>query len=155
MFDIDHAKAVFLSGKYTCVLCRDGIIHTSTLSGISPMVEFITAGIDLNGFSVADKIVGKAAAMLFVLVGVREVYAGVMSEQAVNVLLHYDVQYSYDTITQAIINRAGTDLCPIEQTVQDIEDPLVAFDAIKHTLDLLKAKNKDNHKTEFDRYGCL
>jgi len=144
MTSIDHAKALFLSGKYTCVLCKDDIIHTSTLSGISPMVEFITAGINLNGFSAADKIVGKAAALLFVLVGVREVYACVMSKQAVKVFLKYGVKYSCDMLTQAINNRAGTDLCPMEQAVKDIKNPSDAFDAIKHTLDLFKTKDKEN-----------
>jgi Domain of unknown function (DUF1893). len=140
--DIEHAKELFLSGKYTCVLCNGGTIHTSTLNGISPMVEFITAGINLNGFSAADKIVGKAAAMLFALAGVREVYAGVMSEQAVKVFSKYGIQYSCDTLTQNIVNRAGTGLCPMEQAVKDIENPSDAFEAIKSTLDVFKAKNK-------------
>lgn len=108
------------------------------------MMEFITAGINLNGFSAADKIVGKAAAMLFVSVGVREVYACVMSEQAVKVFLKYGVQHSCDTLTQAIINRTGTGLCPMEQAVKDIENPSEAFDAVKPILDILKKKNKEN-----------
>jgi len=140
MTNIDYAKTLFLSGKYTCVLCKDDIIHTSTLSGISPMVEFITAGINLNGFSAADKIVGKAAAMLFVLAGVTEVYACVMSEQAVKVFLKYGMQYYCDKLTQAIINRAGIGLCPMEQAVKDIENPSDAFDAIKRTLELFKTR---------------
>ncbi|MGE5474672.1 MAG: DUF1893 domain-containing protein [Ignavibacteriales bacterium] len=143
MTNIEQAQKLFLSGGYTCVLCKDDITHTSTLSGITPMVEFITAGIDLNGFSAADKIVGKAAAMLFVLAGVKEIYASVMSEQALKVFLKYGVQYSYDTLTQTIVNHAGTGLCPMEQTVKDIENPSDAFEAIKHTLDFLNKKNKE------------
>lgn len=134
MSNIDHAKVLFQSGKYTCVLCKDDIVYTSTRSGISPMVEFITAGINLKGFSAADKIVGKAAAMLFVLAGVKEVYACVMSEQAVKVFLQYGVKYYCDTLTEAIINRTGTGICPMEQEVKDIENLSDAFDAIKQKL---------------------
>jgi hypothetical protein len=142
MTNIEHAKKLFLSDIYTCVLCKDDIIYTSTKSGILPMIEFITDSIDLNGFSAADKIVGKAAAMLFVLAEVREVYASVMSEQAIKVFLKHGVKYSCSTLVQDIINRAGTSICPMEQAVKGIENPSDAFKAIKRKLNAIKENNR-------------
>lgn len=138
MSDIVHAKEFLQSNGYTCVLCKEDIVYTSSLTGISPMVEFITSGIDLTGFSAADKVVGKAAAMLFVLAGIKEIYASVMSEQAVKIFSQHGIKYSYCTLAQAIINRAGTGSCPMEEAVKDIENPSDAFDAIKQKLDFLK-----------------
>lgn len=144
MNDMDRAKALFRTGNYTCVLVNADSVYTSTLSGVAPMIDFISSGTDLQGFSAADKIVGKAAAMLFVLAGVKAIYSPIMSEKAVNVFFEYGVSPFYDTLTSAIINREGTGLCPMDQAVKDIDDPHIAFLAIKQTLDLLKTKSGNN-----------
>lgn len=146
MSDIDRAKALYQTGKYTCVLLKGETVYASTKSGIAPMIGFIENGFELNGFSAADKIVGKAAAMLFVLAGVKEVFAVVMSGQAEALLLNHGVACSYDTLTDSIINREGTDLCPMEKAVKEIEEPQAAFEAIKHTLNILRNKNMENVK---------
>ena len=146
MTDIERAKTIFQTGKYTCVLTKGETVYASTKSGISPMIGFIENGFDLNGFSAADKIVGKAAAMLFVLAGVKEVYAAVLSQKAQEVLTKYGVKCTCDTLAEAIINRAGDDLCPMEKAVADIEEPRAAFEAIKRTLDILRTKNAEDTK---------
>lgn len=143
MTDIEKAKDIFRSGNYTCVLCKEDITHTSTAIGISPMMDFIAVGIHLKGFSAADKIVGKAAAQLFVSAGVVEVYADVMSAQAVEIFEKHGLKFSYNTLTEAIINRAGTGLCPMEQAVQNIDNPSDAVDAIRNMQNFLKSKNRE------------
>lgn len=139
---MERAKALFRDGGYTCVLCRGDVTHTSGSKGVSPMVGFLTAGTDLNGFSAADKIVGKAAAMLFSLAGVKEVYAPVLSEQAAEVFARHNIKYFCDTLTPSIINRAGTGPCPMEQAVRDIDDPYTALEVVKKTLAALKENAK-------------
>jgi len=146
MSDIERAKALYQSGKYTCVLVKGETVYASTKSGIAPMIGFIENGFAINGFSSADKIVGKAAAMLFVLAGVKEVFAVVMSKQAEDVLKKHGVVSSHDTLTDTIINREGTDLCPMEKAVKDIDEPQAAYKAIKSTLDILRTKNMGNVK---------
>ena len=135
MRDIEKAKEQLQSGKYTCVLCSGDIIYTSTLRGVAPLVEWLGSGMNLGGFSAADKIVGKASAMLFVLAGVQEVYAPVMSEGAIHTLLQHGIHFSYDTLTESIINRTGTGSCPMEQAVRDIDEPSLALEAIKKNAD--------------------
>ena len=66
MNSIERAKETLKNGKYTCVVCSNDIIYTSTQKGVAPMLDFIEKNICLTGFSAADKIVGKAAAMLFI-----------------------------------------------------------------------------------------
>ncbi|SMC85734.1 DUF1893 domain-containing protein [Papillibacter cinnamivorans] len=140
MRDIDKAKQLLSQGGYTCVLCRGGTVYTSTLRGVTPVVEWLDAGTDLRGFSAADKVIGKAAAMLFVLAGVGEVYAPVMTGTAKDILTHRGIRNSCDTITGSIINRAGTGPCPMERAVKEIEEPALALEAVKQTL--LRLKNE-------------
>ncbi len=130
MKDITKAKTILESG-YTCVLVKGKMSLTSKRNGIVPMVKFLNDGIGLEGFSVADKIVGKAVAMLFVLAKVKEVYAEVLSKTAISVLEANGISYSYKILTDNIINRQGTGLCPMEETVKDIFDCKQAYEKIK------------------------
>ncbi|HHT54114.1 MAG TPA: DUF1893 domain-containing protein [Clostridiales bacterium] len=124
--DTQKAKTLLEQSSCTCVLCRGEDILTSNLPGISPMMSFINSGLDLDGYSVADRIVGRAAALLFVLAGIREVYAGVMSAGAAAVLQAHGIPYYYDRRVEYIANRAGTGVCPMEAAVMDIDDPAAA-----------------------------
>ena len=146
MTDIENAQAIFHTGKYTCVLTKGETVYASTKSGIAPMIGFIKNSFDLNGFSAADKIVGNAAALLFVLAGVKEVYAAVLSQQAQEVLTKHGVSCTYDTLAESIINRVGDDFCPMEKAVADIDEPHAAFEAITRTLDILRTKNTEDSK---------
>ncbi len=130
MKDITKAKTILESGN-TCVLVKGKMRFTSKRNGIVPMVKFLDEGVDLEGFSVADKIVGKAVAMLFVLAKVKEVYAEVLSKTAISVLEANGIAYSYKILTDNIINRQGTGLCPMEETVKDIFDCKQAYEKIK------------------------
>ena len=91
----------------------------------------------MKGFSAADKIVGKAAAMLYVILGVKAVYSPVMSETAAEVFTNYNIAYEYDELTQNIINRNGDGICPMEETVKNISDPTEGFAALKNKLKLI------------------
>jgi len=143
MRDSDNAKALLQADNYSCVLCKGEIVYTSILSGVAPMVDFIRSGIDLSGFSAADKIVGKAAAMLFVLAGVIDVYAPVMSAHALEVFSKHKIRYTHDTLTEVVVNRAGTGSCPMELAVKDINDPRDAFEAILQTQEFLKRLGRE------------
>lgn len=121
MTDIELAKA-HLDGHSIC-LCRDGEYFTDDGRGISPMIRLIEEGRDLHGYAAADIIVGKAAAMLFIKVGIREVYSEVMSRAGYDCLQQHDIPCAYGKLTEKIINRKGDGICPMEQTVALIDDP--------------------------------
>lgn len=129
--DLNRAIDRLQSGAYTCVLCKGDETFTSTERGVKPLVGWLDGGVELNGFSAADKVVGKAAAFLYVLLGVTEVYAPIMSKGAVRVFAKHGVRVYCDQAVQKIVNRAGTGFCPMEEAVGDITDPAVALKAIK------------------------
>ncbi|MBE6855459.1 MAG: DUF1893 domain-containing protein [Ruminococcus sp.] len=142
MTDLERAKALFGSEGYTCVLCKGDMVYTSRTPGISPMLDYICNQTDLRGYSAADKIVGKAAAMLFALAGVTVLYAEVLSQSAVAVLERYGIRYSYGTLTDHIINRSGSGLCPMEEAVAEVEDLHAAFEAILNRLNQLRKERE-------------
>ncbi len=139
MKDIERAKGLFASGAYTCVLAKGEETLVSGRGGIAPMMGWLQEGRQIEGFSCADKIVGKAAALLFVLGGIREVYATVMSESAAEVLSHHQIAFSYHGLTKTIVNRTGTGQCPMEETVAGIDNPQQAYLALQNKLRALQA----------------
>ena len=128
----EKAGAILESQGYTCVLCREDVTHTSTRRGVAPLLNWLDAGVDLSGFSAADRVVGRATAFLYVLLGVEEVYARVMSHPAADVLRSHGILCSADTMVKGIINRKGTGPCPFEAAVMDIRDPEEALIAIRN-----------------------
>lgn len=128
-----------LEGHSIC-LCKNGEYFTDNSKGISPMMKFIAEKKDLSGYSAADIIVGKAAAILFVKAGIVSVYGEVMSEAAKLFLEEHGISYSYETLTKKIINRSGTDICPMEKTVTNISDTEKGYIALKEKLAELKSK---------------
>ena len=138
MTDLQTAKNN-LSGHTIC-LCNGGECLYSESRGIAPMMSFIESGVDLSGYSVADIVVGKAAALLFVKCGIKNVFAKTLSQSAKSVLELYDIAYEYDVLTERIINRAGTDTCPMEKAVWDINDPDEAYSTLKDKLKSMKDK---------------
>lgn len=128
--DLENAIELLVDDK-TCVLVKETSVLLSTEKGIAPMINYLNNGIDMKDYSVADKIVGKAAAYLFICAGVKDVYGEVMSTKAMSIFEEYKIPYKYKTKTEKIINRKGDDICPMEKAVQDIDDPVDAYIILK------------------------
>ena len=69
----------------------------------------------LDGAFIADKVVGKGAAALMVAGGVMGVYTDVISRPALTLFSQSGIDVEYGTLVDNIINRAGTDICPVEK----------------------------------------
>ncbi len=133
MSDIERARARLSEGGFTCVMCKGEQTLTSSDRGVRPLLSWLCEGTD-KGFSAADRVVGNGAAFLYVLLKVREVYAEVMSKPALVTLTKHGIKAEYGTLSENIINRKGTGICPIEQAVAGIDDPSEALEAIKERL---------------------
>lgn len=128
--DTQQALRLLDSRGYTCVVCKDGATFTATHRGVRPLLDWLTEGTDLLGFCAADKVVGRATAFLYVLLGVEEVYAHVMSRPAAEVLRAHNILVEAGTYVDGIINRTGTGPCPFESAVLNISEPEEALAAI-------------------------
>lgn len=118
----DWEQAISALPGHTLALCRDGRLILETAQGVRPMAELLSSGADLRGYSAADRVVGRAAAMLFLHAGVRAVYGDTMSEGALALLTAHGVETRYDRLTAGIRNRTDTGPCPMEALVADTDD---------------------------------
>ena len=138
MTNLEKAKSILADSEYTLVLCNGDKLYTSRKRGVAPMLEFIDTETDLKGFSAADKVIGKAAAMLFVHAGVTEVHADVISNSAADFLYVKGIPFTYNLLVKNIINRTGDGICPMEQVTSKLNDTNEAIIAIKKRLEELR-----------------
>ena len=131
---MSRAVSALNQGDYTVVVCRDDCQYTDTRRGVAPLLAWLDQGIDLTGYSAADKVVGKAAAFLYLRLGVAAVYARVMSQTAYDLLTAHGVSATCDTLVEAIRNRAGDGFCPMETVCLPLTDPMEAENAIRQRL---------------------
>lgn len=132
--ELERAKALLAEGKYTCVACCGEKTLCATERGVKPLLGWLNSGEVLAGAAVADRVVGKAAAFLYVLLGVRTVYAPVMSLPAHITLHTAGIEALADEYVPAVRNRTNSGYCPMESTVWDITDPVEAKTALERKL---------------------
>lgn len=128
----------------TCVICGEGVEILCYERGVRPLLELLRSGRDFSGCSAADRVVGKAAAYLYVLLKIREVSAGVISRAAVEVFDRYSIAYSFERMVPAIRNRTGTGFCPMESAVREIDDPAAVPAILEQALKKLSEESERN-----------
>ena len=129
--DTESAKKLLIDGAFTCVLVKDTIVYSSIERGVKPLMELIDNQIDCAGFCVCDKVVGKAAAFLYAILEVKEVYTFVISQSAKDVLLAHGIQIYEEHVVEAIRNRNNDGFCPMETAVWEIDNKDQAYEVIK------------------------
>ena len=129
-------KAIMLLNKTgsTCVFCSDETILTDKRRGVRPLLDLLDSNANVAGFSVADKVVGKAAAFLYCLLDVKEIYARVISQPALDVLKDAGIETTYEELVPAIQNRTKDGFCPMESAVLNICTAQEALLAVQKTL---------------------
>ena len=138
--DLTKAKALLDSSSHTCVIVKEDTCYFSDHRGVKPLLQWLDEGTDLRDFSAADKVVGKAAAYLYVLLGVKAVYARIISSPSVAVLEEHGIAVSFETKVDGIRNRTDTGPCPREQAVKNARSPEEALTLIRQTLEILNQK---------------
>ena len=130
LIEILHSEGLTLVVK-SC----DGTIHRFTQRGVKDLLTLVSEHPEvLKGALIADKAVGKAAAACIVIGGVKHVHADVISEPALALLQQHGVDAEYGTLVDHIINRTGTDWCPMEKVSRDENDPAIIIQKVKQKL---------------------
>lgn len=129
--DTMSAKTELEEKGYTCIVRKDKEVFFSGEHGVKPLLQWIAEGKDFSGFGGADQVIGKAAALLYIYLGVRDIYGQIVSEPALQAFKEHGVSCTCGEVVPYIINRRKDGLCPMEQTVLDIADPEQAVAALR------------------------
>lgn len=123
-------KTLVMNGV-SCVAAKDGVIVAQEKGrGIMPIMKLLSDG-KLAHALVVDKVVGRAAAAICIVGKAKKVHAMMMSADAASLLKAHGVEASADKTVPKILNRDLTDGCPMEQTVEGLDDPAEMVKALK------------------------
>ncbi len=110
------AKERLVTENHTLVVCQGDVVRCFDGRGVADLHALLHDGSELlRGASVADKVVGRAAAALMIAGGVRALHTGVVSRLALDLFARSSVEVYYDVVVEHVINRAQTDWCPLER----------------------------------------
>lgn len=71
---------------------------------------------------IADKVIGKVAASILTVAGVKGIYADVMSQYAIPVLNENGIEYQYNSLTDYVQNKDKSGMCPMENKYKEEKD---------------------------------
>ena len=123
MNSLEKAKDFLKKENATLVAINKGEIYISHARGVAPILEKIEENPSFFcGASVADKVIGKAAAMLLSKYRIKELHTSLISERALEYFEKTPIAITYDNLVPNIINRDKTDICPMEKCVLSTDD---------------------------------
>jgi hypothetical protein len=133
MTDLELAKHVFSAEGLSFVLVKRGrMLARGTHDGIGELLAAVeTLGHRARGASLADKIVGKAVAMVAAHGGIRSVYTPLASEAARRVLIQHQIELQAEHLVPLILNRRNDGPCPMERLTLPLEQPKDAVSALR------------------------
>ncbi len=110
------------------VYAGDTLLFSSNRNWLYPLLDFEiylqSISDDPRGMVVYDKVVGKAAALFLIHLGIRQVEAGILSEPAKLAFERYQVRFSY----HQLVNRIA---CKTEESLLNEFDPWAAYELVK------------------------
>ncbi len=119
-------------GNYSCVIRHNGALRTFTQRGVNDLYNLYTQEPEwLKNAEIADKVVGKGAAALMVLGGIKAIYADVISTPALTLLREAGIEVSCKQEVSHIINRDHTGWCPLEAATQDLHTAEAIYPVIR------------------------
>ncbi len=133
MTDLELAKQVLNKDSLAFVLVKKGtILKTGTRDGIGELIETLDAlGDRARDASLADKIAGKAVAMVARHAGLRAIYSPLVSQAALDALAPAHIPLEYDRLVPLILNKRNDGPCPMERLTMPISEPQQAVDALR------------------------
>jgi len=138
--DLKLAKLRLKERDLTLVIVKEGkVIFETKSQGVNGFLQAIEKfGKRLVASSVADKIVGAAAAMLCAYSEVSSVFAATISEEGIRVLEDNNIIYQFDNHVPNILNHDKTDICPFEKLAIGSRDPKEAYTKLKSIAESLE-----------------
>jgi hypothetical protein len=131
--DLELAKRELLTGDNALVLVKAGrVLGTGQRAGIADLLHLAEQlGPKSRGAALADRVVGKAAALIAQHMGVTSVFTPLASDLARETLAKGGIQLECERLVPAILNRRGDGPCPMEKLVSAIDEPAAAVKALQ------------------------
>jgi len=142
MRELEMAKKILGEENLSLVIVKKyKVLFKSRSSGISGLLQAIENLNDgLHKSSVADRVIGRAAALLLVYFHAKEAYCATVSSEGLRVLKESNIPLEHENIVSRILDKEGKDICPFERFSLAISSPEEAYEKLKAFADSLKKR---------------
>jgi len=137
--DLENAKKRLNDNDLKlCIVKCDKSIFETMAPGISGFLEAIERFEEkLNGASIADRVVGKAIALLCIYARIKGVYALTLGKEAKTVLEENATYVRWDNLVDSILRKGKDETCIFEKAVTEISNPHDGYIRLKELQDSL------------------
>ncbi len=134
--DLVQARALLEAEQHAIVFVRAGrVLAVGDRRGVIDLLTMTeTLGTTAAGASVADRVVGRAAALVYRAIGVRAVYAQLLSESGAVALAEGEIHAEWGARVAQILNRTHDGICPFEEAAAGVRNPAEAIPVFKARL---------------------
>jgi hypothetical protein len=140
MNDLETAKTQLIQNHLTLIFIKNNNILFKTksrrISGFLTAIQELDK--KLEDASVADKVVGRAVALLCACARIKAIYAETLSIKAVDVLEKAGIACEWKALVDTILNTSKNDVCPFEKAAAEISNPKDAYEKFKDLQNKLK-----------------
>jgi len=142
MEDLEQAKSRIHGKRLTLSIVKDGEIIFETgshrISGFLDAIEEF--GNELQGASLADRVAGRAVALLCAYARIKAVYASILSRKAKSVLEQNRIYYEWENLVESILDVDKKRICPFEKLAEEITNPEDFYRILKALRNSLKQR---------------
>ena len=140
MNDLEIAENELKTKGLTLVIVKKGELIFKTkdhkIAGFLSAIEKF--GRSLEDSSIADRVVGKAIALLCVYAKVKAIYAVVISTKAKKVLEQNQISHEWTSIVNEILDSETNQVCPFEMKAISMSDTEYTYFELRNLLNSLK-----------------
>jgi len=130
---------ILQEGNYSCVISNGDKRRTFTQRGVADLYDLYHNEPEfLKRALIADKVVGKAAASLMILGGIKQLYTNIVSEPALTLFTNSDVEVEFSQKVPFIENRDKTGWCPLESACYEAKSEEEAFVIIENFINRMR-----------------
>lgn len=137
MNDLEKAKQIFLSEKCTLVLAKGDTVIIESDNSLKALIQKADNGEDFTDFTACINYCGRAAAFLFVLLGVKHVHASKMAKLSPQILDRAEITFSQDEYLEDFTSNAPELESQAEEAVLRSGSAIKALEDLKNLKSLL------------------
>ena len=131
--DLRLAKRKLHENNLNLVIVRkEEVVFETGAHGIGGFLLAIEKlGKNMVDSAVADRIIGRAAALLCAYSEVASAFAVTISEDGIQILRENAIPYKYENVVLHILSYDRKDICPFEKLTADLKNPKEAYARLK------------------------
>ena len=145
--DLETCRRYMDENDLKCVVAdEEKIVYQSDAKGIIPMLELLELyeKNDIHPVYQADRIMGKAAMIIAVHCGIRQIYSDVVSKTAFRIAENNNITVRYGDLVDRILDPTRSKEGPFEAALHHIDenDFEKSLQTIRETLEKIKVTQR-------------